>query len=45
MLQYVNMVGLPAFAQRATELAQRYGERFAPPALLLEMAQRGERFA
>lgn len=45
VLQYVNMVGLPAFAQRATELAQRYGERFAPPALLLEMAQRGERFA
>jgi 3-hydroxyacyl-CoA dehydrogenase/enoyl-CoA hydratase/3-hydroxybutyryl-CoA epimerase len=44
VLQFVNMVGLPAFAQRAAELAQRYGERFAPPALLLDMAQRGERF-
>jgi len=44
VLQFVNMVGLPAFAQRAADLAQRYGERFAPPALLLDMAQRGARF-
>lgn len=43
-LQFVNMVGLPAFAQRAAELAQRYGERFTPPSLLLDMARRDERF-
>ncbi len=44
-LQYVNCVGLTAFAQRAAALAQRHGDRFAPPRLLLDMAERGERFA
>jgi 3-hydroxyacyl-CoA dehydrogenase/enoyl-CoA hydratase/3-hydroxybutyryl-CoA epimerase len=43
-LQYVNSVGLKAFAQRAAELARRYGDRFEPPPLLLAMAERGERF-
>lgn len=43
-LQFINMVGLRAFADRAAVLAQRYGERFAPPALLLGMAERNERF-
>ncbi|MCA0240055.1 MAG: enoyl-CoA hydratase/isomerase family protein [Proteobacteria bacterium] len=43
-LQYVNSVGLKAFAQRAAELARRYGERFEPPKRLLSMAERGERF-
>ncbi len=43
-LQYVNSVGLKVFAERAAELAARYGERFAPPRLLLDMAERGERF-
>jgi 3-hydroxyacyl-CoA dehydrogenase/enoyl-CoA hydratase/3-hydroxybutyryl-CoA epimerase len=45
VLQFVNMVGPRAFAQRAAELARRYGARFAPPALLLEKAERSERFA
>ncbi|MGI4900327.1 MAG: 3-hydroxyacyl-CoA dehydrogenase NAD-binding domain-containing protein [Janthinobacterium lividum] len=43
-LQYVNSVGLRAFAKRAAELAQRYGERFEPPTLLIEMAEQDQRF-
>ena len=35
---------LPAFVARARELAERYGERFAPPALLVAKAEKGERF-
>ncbi|ARX87792.1 MULTISPECIES: 3-hydroxyacyl-CoA dehydrogenase NAD-binding domain-containing protein [Streptomyces] len=49
VLQYINGyddgAGLPAFVARARELAERYGERFAPPALLVEKAERGERFS
>jgi 3-hydroxyacyl-CoA dehydrogenase / enoyl-CoA hydratase / 3-hydroxybutyryl-CoA epimerase len=47
VLQYVNAYeGGPAgFVARARELAARYGERFEPPALLVEKAERGERFA
>ncbi|MER6912142.1 3-hydroxyacyl-CoA dehydrogenase NAD-binding domain-containing protein [Streptomyces sp. NPDC000594] len=46
VLQYIDgYQGGPAgFAARARELAERYGERFAPPALLLAKAERGERF-
>ncbi|WP_234195734.1 3-hydroxyacyl-CoA dehydrogenase NAD-binding domain-containing protein [Pseudacidovorax sp. NFM-22] len=43
-LQFVNMVGTRAFAERAMALAQKYGERFEPPALLLSKAERNERF-
>jgi len=43
-LQFVNMVGTKQFARRAGELAQRYGERFQPPTLLLDKAELGERF-
>ncbi|RKN38933.1 3-hydroxyacyl-CoA dehydrogenase NAD-binding domain-containing protein, partial [Streptomyces hoynatensis] len=45
-LQYVNGYpgGLPGFVDRARELAERYGERFAPPPGLLERASRGGRF-
>ncbi|WP_212915071.1 3-hydroxyacyl-CoA dehydrogenase NAD-binding domain-containing protein [Streptomyces sp. TS71-3] len=47
VLQYINgYEGGPAgFVARARELAERYGERFAPPALLVEKAERGERFS
>ncbi|MEU1852607.1 3-hydroxyacyl-CoA dehydrogenase NAD-binding domain-containing protein [Streptomyces sp. NPDC019990] len=47
VLQYVNGYegGLPGFVARARELAERYGERFTPPALLVEKAERGERFS
>ncbi|MER7832359.1 3-hydroxyacyl-CoA dehydrogenase NAD-binding domain-containing protein [Streptomyces sp. NPDC095602] len=45
-LQYINGYegGLPGFVARARELAARYGDRFAPPVLLLEKAERGENF-
>ncbi|MEU7278126.1 3-hydroxyacyl-CoA dehydrogenase NAD-binding domain-containing protein [Streptomyces sp. NPDC045431] len=47
VLQYINGYegGLPGFVARARELAERYGERFQPPALLLEKAERGETFS
>ncbi|MET7619339.1 3-hydroxyacyl-CoA dehydrogenase NAD-binding domain-containing protein [Streptomyces sp. NPDC005408] len=46
VLQYINGYegGLPGFVARARELAERYGERFDPPALLVEKAERGEVF-
>ncbi|WP_424211015.1 3-hydroxyacyl-CoA dehydrogenase NAD-binding domain-containing protein [Streptomyces sp. BI20] len=46
VLQYVNGYagGLPGFTARARELAAAYGERFAPPALLVAKAERGETF-
>ncbi|QNP66595.1 3-hydroxyacyl-CoA dehydrogenase NAD-binding domain-containing protein [Streptomyces genisteinicus] len=46
VLQYVNGYegGLPGFVTRARELAAAHGERFAPPGLLLRMAERGETF-
>ncbi|MGW1026021.1 3-hydroxyacyl-CoA dehydrogenase NAD-binding domain-containing protein [Streptomyces sp. NPDC002577] len=47
VLQYINGYegGLPGFVARARELAERYGERFQPPALLVEKAERGEKFS
>ncbi|MGI8505917.1 MAG: 3-hydroxyacyl-CoA dehydrogenase NAD-binding domain-containing protein [Solirubrobacteraceae bacterium] len=44
VLQYINGYagGLPGFIARARELAERYGERFEPPASLVEKAERGE---
>jgi 3-hydroxyacyl-CoA dehydrogenase/enoyl-CoA hydratase/3-hydroxybutyryl-CoA epimerase len=43
-LQYINGYagGLPGFVERARELAGTYGERFEPPASLVERAERGE---
>jgi len=43
-LQFVNYVGVRPFAARAAELAKKYGARFSPPKLLLEMAERNQRF-
>ncbi len=47
VLQYINGYegGVAGFAARARELAAAYGERFTPPALLVEKAEQGERFA
>ena len=44
VLQYINGYagGLPGFVARARELAERYGERFEPPASLVEKADGGE---
>ncbi|WLQ39310.1 3-hydroxyacyl-CoA dehydrogenase NAD-binding domain-containing protein [Streptomyces laculatispora] len=46
VLQYINGYegGLPGFVARARELAERYGDRFLPPALLVSKAERGETF-
>jgi 3-hydroxyacyl-CoA dehydrogenase/enoyl-CoA hydratase/3-hydroxybutyryl-CoA epimerase len=47
VLQYVNQYegGLPGFVARARELAERYGDRFTPPPLLVAKAEAGEIFA
>jgi 3-hydroxyacyl-CoA dehydrogenase/enoyl-CoA hydratase/3-hydroxybutyryl-CoA epimerase len=46
VLQYINGYegGLPGFVARARELASTYGERFEPPASLVEKAERGESY-
>ncbi|WP_229888628.1 3-hydroxyacyl-CoA dehydrogenase family protein, partial [Streptomyces nitrosporeus] len=46
VLQYVNGYegGLPGFVARARELAGKHGDRFLPPPLLVEKAERGETF-
>lgn len=36
--------GLPAFVARARELAAKFGDRFEPPAYLVNLAEKGERF-
>jgi len=38
-IQFINQYGVRAFTDRAKELAGTYGERFSPPALLLEHAK------
>jgi 3-hydroxyacyl-CoA dehydrogenase/enoyl-CoA hydratase/3-hydroxybutyryl-CoA epimerase len=43
-LQYINQYGLKDFVARAQYLAEQYGERFEPPALLRERAAKGETF-
>jgi len=43
-LQFINYTGLAAFIDRAEEFATRFGDRFSPPPLLREMAERGTRF-
>jgi 3-hydroxyacyl-CoA dehydrogenase/enoyl-CoA hydratase/3-hydroxybutyryl-CoA epimerase len=43
-LQFINQYGVKDFVARAQYLAEQYGERFAPPALLLQKAASGELF-
>jgi 3-hydroxyacyl-CoA dehydrogenase/enoyl-CoA hydratase/3-hydroxybutyryl-CoA epimerase len=43
-LQFINQYGLENFIERANQLANLYGERFAAPKLLSEMAQAGKTF-
>jgi len=35
---FIDMIGIERFVTQADELAQKYGERFAPPPLLRELA-------
>ncbi len=44
-LQFVDAMGAPAFVARARELAARHGERFAPAAILVGLAERGGRLS
>ncbi|MDB5981939.1 MAG: Enoyl-CoA hydratase isoleucine degradation [Pseudomonas sp.] len=43
-LQFINQYGLQDFVARAQYLAEQYGERFEPPALLLDKALNGKLF-
>ncbi|MFZ3208303.1 MAG: 3-hydroxyacyl-CoA dehydrogenase NAD-binding domain-containing protein [Geobacteraceae bacterium] len=43
-LQFINTYGINKFIGRANELAEKYGARFTPPALLLEKAEKREDF-
>src|SRR4051812_28235362 len=47
VLQYINgYEGGPAgFVERSRELAAQYGERFEPPASLVELAESGEKYS
>ncbi len=47
VLQYANQYegGLAGFVARARELAERYGDRFAPPASLVALAEQGGTYA
>ena len=41
---WLDILGAPYAAERAEELAATHGDRFAPPQLLEEMAERGQSF-
>ncbi|MGE7963559.1 3-hydroxyacyl-CoA dehydrogenase NAD-binding domain-containing protein [Pseudomonas sp. NPDC089918] len=43
-LQFINQYGVKDFVARAQYLAEQYGERFTPPALLLEKAAKNALF-
>jgi len=43
-LQFINQYGLRAFTLRARELAEQFGDRFAPPASLSARAERNEAY-
>ncbi|MGK0499356.1 MAG: 3-hydroxyacyl-CoA dehydrogenase/enoyl-CoA hydratase/3-hydroxybutyryl-CoA epimerase [Oceanicoccus sp.] len=43
-LQFINSYGVKAFAERAQQLADRFGARFQPPKLLIDKAATGEKF-
>jgi 3-hydroxyacyl-CoA dehydrogenase/enoyl-CoA hydratase/3-hydroxybutyryl-CoA epimerase len=47
VLQYINGYegGPTGFVARARELAEAHGDRFQPPASLVEMAERGETYS
>ena len=43
-LSYIDMLGAKEFVALARKLEKKYGPRFAPPKLLVEMAEKGESF-
>ena len=44
-LQYVNDYGVQKFLKRTIELEKLYGDRFAPPKLLIDFVDQGKTFA
>ena len=44
VLHFINDYGISQFVQRANRLANKYGERFSPPQLLIEMAKSNKTF-
>ena len=43
-IQYVNQYGVRKFYERAKQLTEQYGDRFAPPAILEAQAEKDEAF-
>jgi 3-hydroxyacyl-CoA dehydrogenase/enoyl-CoA hydratase/3-hydroxybutyryl-CoA epimerase len=43
-LSYIDMMGTRRFVEICQKLEKKYGERFKPPKLLLDMAQKGDTF-
>ena len=43
-LSYIDMMGTKRFVELCRRLEKKYGPRFAPPKLLLDMAEKGESF-
>ena len=43
-LSYIDMMGVKPFAEQCRKLEAKYGERFKPAQLLLDMAAKGESF-
>jgi len=43
-LSYIDMMGTKRFVALCRELEAKHGKRFAPPRLLVEMAEKGETF-
>ncbi|MGM8888947.1 3-hydroxyacyl-CoA dehydrogenase, partial [Psychrobacter sp. 1U2] len=44
-LQFINAVGIENFVKRSHELAAKFGVRFEPAQILIEMAKKGEVFS
>ena len=44
VFSYIDTVGVRAFVQQCDALAQAHGERFSPPQMLRDMAEKGESF-
>jgi 3-hydroxyacyl-CoA dehydrogenase/enoyl-CoA hydratase/3-hydroxybutyryl-CoA epimerase len=43
-LSYIDFMGLPQFVALCDKLSKKYGDRFVPPRLVIDMAKNGETF-
>ena len=43
-LSYIDMMGTKRFVELCKRLEKKYGARFKPPKLLLDMAEKGDTF-